>query len=74
MPAVTIRDVPEDTLRAIKVRAAQEGKSLQSFLHELIQREATIPTMEEIVAHIRGHAAVDLTEVDTAALADEEHR
>lgn len=74
MTAVTIRDVPEDTLRAIKVRAAKEGKSLQAFLHELIEREAATPTMDEIVARIRGHASADLTAVDTAGLADEEHR
>jgi plasmid stability protein len=74
MTAVTIRDVSEDTLRAIKFRAAKEGKSLQGFLHELIEREAATPTMDEIVARIREHASVDLTGVDTAALADEEHR
>lgn len=44
---MTIRDVPEDTLRAIKVRAAKEGKSLQGFLHELIDlfRRAPLPPL-----------------------------
>ncbi|WP_419995223.1 FitA-like ribbon-helix-helix domain-containing protein [Streptomyces boninensis] len=74
MSAVTIRDVPDESLRALKIRAAKEGKSLQGLLHDLIVREAAIPAMDEIIARIREHASADLTGVDTAALADEAYR
>jgi predicted nucleic acid-binding protein len=40
MTALTIRDVPEDAVRTMKIRAAQAGQSLQAYLRSLIMREA----------------------------------
>ncbi len=40
MTAVTIRDVPEDVLTAVKVHAAQVGKSLHAYVLDLLARDA----------------------------------
>ncbi|HLZ82714.1 MAG TPA: plasmid stabilization protein [Caulobacteraceae bacterium] len=37
MPAVTIRNLPEETHRALKVRAAQHGRSTEAEIREIIE-------------------------------------
>jgi len=37
MPAVTIRNLPEATHRALKVRAAQHGRSTEAEIREIIE-------------------------------------
>ncbi len=43
-----IRNVPEETRRALKARAAARGESLNTYLLELINREVTRPTVGEV--------------------------
>jgi antitoxin FitA len=45
-----IRNVPEETRRALKVRAAARGESLNTFMLELIRREVARPTVGEVLA------------------------
>ncbi|MFC6009891.1 FitA-like ribbon-helix-helix domain-containing protein [Nocardia lasii] len=40
MTAVTIRDVPEDVLVAVKKHATQAGQSLPAYLLDLLRRDA----------------------------------
>jgi len=40
MPALHIRDVPEETVAAIKRRARRHGHSVQQELREVLQRAA----------------------------------
>jgi plasmid stability protein len=47
MTAITIRDVPDDTVNALKVRAAQAGQSLQAYVLELLSRDAAKLTLAE---------------------------
>lgn len=44
-----IRDVPEETRRGLKARAAARGQSLNTFLLELIDREVARPTATEVL-------------------------
>ncbi|WP_216900538.1 FitA-like ribbon-helix-helix domain-containing protein [Nocardia alni] len=41
MNAVTIQDVPDDVLTAIKVHADQLGQSLQAYILTLLTQDAT---------------------------------
>lgn len=65
-----IRDVPDDIARTMKIRAAQEGKSLQGYLLDLVTREASVPTMAEITARIRPHATMNLPREDMLDIID----
>jgi antitoxin FitA len=56
MAALTIRDVSEDAVRTMKIRAAQAGQSLQAYLRSLIEREAARPTVAEAVEQARRQA------------------
>jgi plasmid stability protein len=44
-----IRNVPEQTRRALKARAAARGESLNSYMLELIGREVERPTVAEVL-------------------------
>lgn len=44
-----IRNVPEETRRTLKARAAARGESLNAYLLALINREAARPTVAEVL-------------------------
>ncbi|MFF3358776.1 antitoxin [Streptomyces sp. NPDC002917] len=47
MSSITIRNIPDETMTRLKVRAAQTGQSLQEYLLELITLGAQQPTLAE---------------------------
>ena len=59
MPAITIRDVPDDT-----VRAAQAGKSLQAYTLDLLSREAAKPALAEMAARLEREIRTELATTD----------
>jgi plasmid stability protein len=67
MTAITIRDVPDDTVNALKIRAAQAGKSLQAYALELLSREAVKPTLAEMATRLERETR---TELDTTDILD----
>ncbi|MFE8949912.1 antitoxin [Streptomyces sp. NPDC007856] len=64
MTAITIRDVPDDTVNALKVRAAQAGKSLQAYALDLLSREAAKPTLAEMAARLERETRTELSTTD----------
>ncbi|MGW4030573.1 FitA-like ribbon-helix-helix domain-containing protein [Streptomyces sp. NPDC004838] len=72
MATVHVRDVPEDDLRTLKVRAAGAGQSLQSYLLQMIKSEASLLTPAEIAEEARSIAARGQVTADdiTEAIAD----
>jgi antitoxin FitA len=71
MTALTIRDVSDDAVRAMKVRAAQAGQSLQAYLRGLIEKEAAKPTIAEAVEQARRGATANISTADVLAAIDE---
>ncbi|MBB6170509.1 plasmid stability protein [Nocardiopsis mwathae] len=71
MPDVTIRRVPESALRTLKIRAAKSGKSLQSYLLELVEKDASVPTNAEIAQRMEQHASIELSAQDVTDVIDE---
>lgn len=51
MPAITIRDVPDDTRDNLAARAAASGRSLQQYLRAELIRLAERPDNVAIVTH-----------------------
>ncbi|ASU83978.1 antitoxin [Nocardiopsis gilva YIM 90087] len=64
MIAITIRNVSDSVATALKVRAAQEGKSLQAYALDVLTREAKKPTLAEIADRAGREADVSLTTDD----------
>ncbi len=71
MTVLTIRDVSDDAVRTMKIRAAQAGQSLQAYLRGLIEKEAAKPTVAEAVEQARREATANISTVDILAAIDE---
>lgn len=56
MSLVQIRNVPDETRRALKARAANRGESLNSYLLALLEREVARPTVAEVLERARSRA------------------
>lgn len=57
MAVIHVREVPEEALTTLKVRAARSGQSLQSYLLQLLIGEARTLTPEEAAEEARSIAA-----------------
>ncbi|MFF6891095.1 FitA-like ribbon-helix-helix domain-containing protein [Streptomyces microflavus] len=57
MATIHIREVPDETVTTLKVRAARSGQSLQAYLLQLLVGEAALLTAEEAAEQARGIAA-----------------
>jgi antitoxin FitA len=64
MPAVTIRNLPVETYRALKVRAAQHGRSTEAEIREILRSAVHPPDRiklgSELAAIAREFGGVDL--------------
>ncbi len=59
---IQIRNVPDDIHRMLKVRAAQDGKTLSDYLLDEIEYLATLPTPEELEARLAALGPIELSE------------
>ncbi|MFG2197171.1 hypothetical protein [Streptomyces sp. NPDC048639] len=57
MASVQVRDLPEDVVATLKVRAAREGRSLESYLRSLFIAEAATLTPQEAAEQARAIGA-----------------
>ena len=61
MPSVQIKDVPDDTHAVLKRRAASAHQSLQEYLRMKLIKDASRPTVDEVLARAGGRAGGSLT-------------
>lgn len=71
MTALTIRDMPEEVIREMKIRAAKAGQSLQAYARTVLTREVSKPTLADAVQDARRTAQSDVTVTDILAAIDE---
>ena len=57
MATIHVRDVSESTVTTLKVRAARAGQSLQAYVRQLLESEATATPPEEAAERARDIAA-----------------
>lgn len=57
MATINVREVSDDTLITLRVRAAKAGQSLQAYVRQLLEGEASTLTAEEAADEARGIAA-----------------
>jgi len=68
---IQIRNVPEELHRALKSRAAQQGRSLSDYLLAELRQMAAFPTLEEIFERLKQRSRVN-PDVSSAQLIREE--
>jgi len=61
MTSVQIRDVPEETHRVLRRRAAEAHQSLQEYLRARLIEEAARPTLDEVLARAGARSGGSLT-------------
>lgn len=71
MTTLSIRDVPDEKIQVLKTRAAQSGKSLQGYMHDLIDRETAKPTLAEMMDRLDRETSADVSTSDILAALDE---
>lgn len=60
--AIQVRSVPDDVHRRLKVRAAQEGRTLSDLIRAELIEVAGRPTLAEMLDRIRSRAPVAVEE------------
>ena len=76
MTSVQIKDVPDETHRVLRRRAAEAHQSLQEYLRSRLIEEASRPTVAEVLGRANGRGGGRLsfeTAVD-AVRADRDRR
>jgi plasmid stability protein len=61
MPSVQVKDVPDETHRVLRQRAAAAHQSLQEYLRARLIAEAASPTLEEVLDRAGGRAGGSVT-------------
>jgi antitoxin FitA len=57
MATIHVREVSDEAVVTLKVRAARAGQSLQAYVRQLLEREAATITPEEAAEQARAIAA-----------------
>jgi plasmid stability protein len=70
MPAVTIRDVPDETRNTLASRAARRGQSLQEYLRASLIEMADHPDIDELLARVRQRKAASGSTLHPEAILD----
>lgn len=52
MPAITLRNVPANLHEEIRIRAARSGRSLQEYVLGLLEAEAQLPPIEDVLDRV----------------------
>lgn len=64
MPVVTVRNLPEETHRALKLRAAQHGRSTEAEIRDILEQavhpETRVKIGSELAAFAQRFEGLDL--------------
>jgi antitoxin FitA len=74
MATIHVREVSDDALTTLRVRAAKAGQSLQAYVRQLLEGEAATLTAEEAADEARSIAARGAVTADDVAEAIAEMR
>lgn len=69
---IQIREVPDETHRALKARAAAEGLSMSEYLKRMIERELRRPDWASIKARRETMAPLDISSDEIVRMVREE--
>lgn len=61
MATLYVRDLSEEALAELKIRAARNRQSLQAYARALLEEEAATPALEDVVARISERVSARLT-------------
>lgn len=68
MPAITVRDVPDEVRDEHAARAARAGQSLQEYLRSMLVESAAHPPVADVLTRARSRARATGSRVDRDAI------
>ncbi|MCD2464874.1 MULTISPECIES: antitoxin [unclassified Streptomyces] len=68
MATLYVRDLSEEALTELKIRAARNRQSLQAYARTLLEQEAATPSLEDVLARVEERATARL---ETGGVLDE---
>lgn len=70
MPAITVRDVSQQTRDELAARAAARGQSLQEYLAAALESMVSKPDLDQLLQSIRNRKAATGSEVSAQTILD----
>ncbi|MFE7120394.1 hypothetical protein ACFU99_33705 [Streptomyces sp. NPDC057654] len=67
MATLCVRDLSEETIAELTIRAARRGQSLQAYARTLLEEEAATPTPEDVARRVGGRMEPLLSSADVRA-------
>ncbi|MEU8567656.1 hypothetical protein AB0C51_04685 [Streptomyces pathocidini] len=67
MATLYVRDLSEETLAELKIRAARNRQSLQAYARTLLEDEAATPALDDVLERIGRRARARLSTDDVLA-------
>jgi plasmid stability protein len=67
MATLYVRDLSDEALAELKIRAARNRQSLQAYARTLLEEEAATPVLEDVLERIRRRATARLSAADVLA-------
>ncbi|MEU3691699.1 FitA-like ribbon-helix-helix domain-containing protein [Streptomyces narbonensis] len=64
MATLYVRDLSEEALTELKIRAARNRQSLQAYARTLLEQEAATPSLESVIARVQDRATARLSTED----------
>ncbi|ROQ33958.1 hypothetical protein EDD98_2991 [Streptomyces sp. PanSC19] len=64
MATLYVRDLSEEAMTELKIRAARNRQSLQAYARTLLEQEAATPSLEDVIARIEERATANLSTDD----------
>lgn len=61
MATLYVRDLSEEALTELKIRAARNRQSLQAYAKNLLEQEAATPSLDDVIARIQDRATARLS-------------
>ncbi|MFZ3472066.1 FitA-like ribbon-helix-helix domain-containing protein [Streptomyces sp. 4.24] len=61
MATLYVRDLSDEALAELKIRAARSRQSLQAYARTLLEEEAATPSVEDVVERIRSRVSAELS-------------
>ena len=76
MPSIQVKDVPDEVHATLRRRAAAAGMSLQEYLLDRLEADASTPTLDEVLDRAGGRAGgkVPIAAAALAVRADRDGR
>ncbi|MGW1768508.1 FitA-like ribbon-helix-helix domain-containing protein [Streptomyces sp. NPDC002073] len=74
MATLYVRDLSDEALAELKIRAARNRQSLQAYARTLLEEEAATPSIEDVVMRIRSRVSAHLSAEEVVADLDEGRR